>query len=208
MVTVDRVITETLLRGEIDPEAPLLVVATAEEAEHLQTDLPVLLTGIGRLRTAESLAFALAGATPSRIINVGTAGALVDGVSGVHRIASVSLHDFSHSAVRRLTGETAYPELSLYDVQGGQPGHDEPALRLATGDVFVDDPRTRARLAEHADLVDMEGYAIAWIARRRGIPVDLVKLVSDSADDGAGKLWINGVEECSRILGRWLLEYK
>lgn len=191
-------ITETLLRGDVDPEAPLLVVATAEEAEHLQTDLPILLTGTGRLRTAEALTATLAsGPAPERIVNLGTAGALVDGVNGVHRVTSVELHDFSHSDVKKLTGETAYPTIPL---------HDAPGLRLATGDIFVNDPVTRARLAASAELVDMEGYAIAWIATRRGIPVDLVKLVSDSAGDGAGKLWVSGVEECSRILGQWLVE--
>ena len=32
---------------------------------------------------------------------------------------------------------------------------------LATGDTFVTDEATRARLATRANLVDMEGYAVA-----------------------------------------------
>ena len=55
-----------------------------------------------------------------------------------------------------------------------------------------------------ADLVDMEGYAIAWVARRFGVPVELIKLVSDPADESAGTLWVDGVAECSRVLGRHL----
>ena len=35
------------LIGEIDPARPLLVVAVAEEAAHLNGGLPVLLTGMG-----------------------------------------------------------------------------------------------------------------------------------------------------------------
>ena len=56
---------------------------------------------------------------------------------------------------------------------------------LATGDVFVTDPLVRARLAEVASLVDMEGYAVAYACRQFGVPVRLVKHVSDDADEGA-----------------------
>ena len=46
-------------------------------------------------------------------------------------------------------------------------------------------PLVRDRLAERADLVDMEGYAVAFACRRLGVPVRLVKHVSDRADDSA-----------------------
>ena len=75
---------------------------------------------------------------------------------------------------------------------------------LATGDRFVAGGPLRDRLVGMADLVDMEGYAIAWVARRYGVPVELIKLVSDPADESAGKLWAAGVAECSRVLGEHL----
>lgn len=228
-------ITTPRLLAPVDPEAPLLVVATREEAEHLGADLPILLTGIGRINATGALAETLARRPlPTKILNVGTAGALraegADGgpLTGVHRIRQVRLHDFSHSAVRRLTGADAYPPIDLLaptastaptaraahaagtaEPLAGAPLadaslSDEPALVLATGDVFVEDSVTRAQLAEIADLVDMEGYAIAWVARRFGVPVELIKLVSDPADENAGKLWAAGVEECSRVLAEHL----
>lgn len=215
-----RMITTSRLLAPVDPEAPLLVVATREEAEHLGVDVPVLLTGIGRINATGALAETLArGPLPTSILNVGTAGALrdkgADGgpLTGVHRIRQVRLHDFSHSAVRRLTGADAYPPIDLLapPARAGAalsdgPLSDDPALVLATGDVFVEDSVTRAQLAEVGDLVDMEGYAIAWVARRFGVPVELVKLVSDPADESAGKLWAAGVAECSRLLGSHLGE--
>nr|WP_244465501.1 hypothetical protein [Corynebacterium xerosis] len=42
------------------------------------------------------------------------------------------------------------------------------------------------------------------MARRYGVPVELIKLVSDPADESAGKLWAAGVAECSRVLGEHL----
>ena len=187
--------TPELLRP-VDPEAPLLVVATRQEAEHLSADLPILLTGIGRINTVAALTEALVGdVKPTSVINIGTAGSL-GSVTGVHRVGSVLLHDFSHSAVADLTGGAAYPPITLAD--------DGPVL--ATGDLFVEDSAVRARLAEMADLVDMEGYAVAWVARRHGVPVELIKLVSDPADEDAGRLWADGVAECSRILDAHLAE--
>lgn len=189
-------ITLPELLSPIDPEAPLLVVAAHEEAEHLDSDWPILLTGIGRIRATFALTDVLArGPLPREIINIGTAGALKN-VSGVHRVGHVELHDFSHSSIRRITGDTAYPPIQLND--------DEDCLRLATGDVFLEDPAMRRKLAKRADLVDMEGYAIAWVARRYDVPVSLIKLVSDSAGRDAGKLWADGVEECSRVMSDFL----
>lgn len=198
-------LTSPELLAPVDPAAPLLVVATREEAEHLGADVPVLLTGIGRINATSALTEVLArGPLPSAVVNVGTAGSLADGpasaIHGVHHIRRVLLHDFSHSAVRRLTGAEAYPaiELEVPDAVASE------SKVLATGDAFVEDSATRARLAEAADLVDMEGYAIAWVARRYGVPVDLIKLVSDPADENAGRMWVDGVAECSRVLGAHL----
>lgn len=186
-------ITTPELLSPIDPVAPLLVVATRQEAEHFDVDVPILLTGIGRINTVAAVTEALAGGVkPASIINIGTAGSL-GSIAGVHHVGTVLLHDFSHSAVADLTGGEAYPPIVL----GAGP-------TLATGDLFVEDSALRAQLAERADLVDMEGYAVAWVARRHGVPVELIKLVSDPADEDAGRMWIDGVAECSRILAAHL----
>ena len=74
---------------------------------------------------------------------------------------------------------------------------------LATGDVFVSDPAIRDALAERAHLVDMEGYAVAWAAREAGVPVRLVKHVSDAADESALD-WTSMVEGSAVALGEWL----
>lgn len=186
-----------------DPLAPLLVVAAQEEAEHLAAvNLPMLVTGIGRLHAACALSSYLAARAaaaepmPRMILNVGTAGGLGHLV-GVHRVREVMLHDFSHSAVVRLTGHTAYPTIHL----GGA------GAVLATGDTFVETTAQKESLACHADMVDMEGYAVAYVARRFDVPVELIKMVSDSADEHAGRLWQRGVAACGRALADHLRGY-
>ncbi|MDP9793270.1 adenosylhomocysteine nucleosidase [Catenuloplanes nepalensis] len=166
------------------------------EAEHLGTDLPVLFTGMGKVNAAVSVAAALAsGPRPSEIINLGTAGALRGGLSGTHVAGTVIQHDFDEETLFRLTGVLSSPPLTV----GA-----EDAVTLATGDSFIADDAVRARLAERAALVDMEGYAVAAAARAAGVPVRLVKHVSDEAGAGADRTWKESVADCSRALGDWL----
>jgi adenosylhomocysteine nucleosidase len=77
-------------------------------------------------------------------------------------------------------------------------------LVLATGDVFVSNPAVRDGLAPHADLVDMEGYAVVAAAAAFDTPVRMVKHVSDEADHSAIKSWTSTVAESSRALASWL----
>ncbi|MEC4630459.1 hypothetical protein VSS86_22285, partial [Bacillus safensis] len=79
---------------------------------------PVLVTGIGKIRAAAGLAACLAayesaGGPPSVVVNIGTAGALHAHMEGVHRVDTVLLHDFSHAAIREITGTDEYPPLHV-----------------------------------------------------------------------------------------------
>lgn len=175
----------------------LVVAATAAEAVHVPASLPVLITGIGKTAAASAVARALAAyddLAGIELVNVGTAGALHDHHEGLHEPGVVLNHDLNADAIRALG----------YDPQERLrcgPGE----VVLATGDVFVTDPVVRARLATRADLVDMEGYAVAFVAQQFGVPVRLVKHVSDHADEAAMD-WPTLVDHSARELGRWLAE--
>jgi adenosylhomocysteine nucleosidase len=187
------------LTGTVRPDQPLLVVALAEEAAHLDTAYPVLLTGVGKLQAAITVSGLLArGERPSEIINLGTAGALSPGLAGTHEISRVIQHDFDTEALRLVTGHTFGLPVEL---AGTGPV-------LATGDVFVSDPTLRAALAMRADLVDMEGYAVAAAACAYGVPVRIVKHVSDEADGAATTTWPETVQECARSLAEWLSAWR
>jgi adenosylhomocysteine nucleosidase len=184
------------LHRTISLNLPLLVVALEEEAQHLHvSDVPVLVTGVGKISAAYALSAVLARQRPSRIINVGTAGALHEGLSGTQVIGQVIQHDFNNEGVYALTGQNFGEPIDL-----GTAG---PVL--GSGDLFVSGGEARERLrSAGADLVDMEGYAVARVARNFGLSVTLVKQVSDRAGAGAAQTWKESLDECAQRLGEWL----
>ena len=93
------------LHRTITADRPLLVVALEEEAAHLHvSDLPVLVTGAGKVNAAVALASTLGSASPSEVINLGTAGGLRPGITGTHLITTVTQHDLDDAALFALTG--------------------------------------------------------------------------------------------------------
>ncbi len=171
---------------------PLVVVAVRPEAAHLaDLGVDVVLTGIGKVAAAVAVSRAIAERQPSSVLNVGTAGALRDGLEGVHRIGRVIEHDLDHDALGALIGEPIDGEVVL------DPS--EP-ITLATGDAFVADAHVRAGLAVRADLVDMEGYAVARACEAAGVPCELVKVVSDTASDGAARTWQEEADRTARLI--------
>ncbi|SFD18973.1 nucleosidase [Micromonospora sediminimaris] len=182
------------LRGTISPDRPLLVLAIAEEAAYLDAELPVLLTGMGKVNAAAAVAATLARfPLPSVLVNLGTAGALHPGWTGTHEVGSVLQHDLDTEFIRRLTGQTVGAPLALGD-----------GPTLATGDRFIADDAARSALARRAHLVDMEGYAVASTALAFGVPVRMVKQVSDEAGDGAERSWQESVDGCASVLAAWV----
>jgi adenosylhomocysteine nucleosidase len=72
-------------------------------------------------------------------------------------------------------------------VQGAARGFAVSVGRIATGDWFVNDRATRDAIAQRtgADLVEMEGAAIAFVAERFGVPWIVIRSVSDAGDASA-----------------------
>ena len=155
----------------------------------------VVVTGIGKTAAAVATVEALAGRDVSDLVvlNVGTTGALRDGLSGLYLPSEVINHDINADAVRALGLD---PQESL-KVEGGD------GTVLASGDVFVTDPVVRDKLAARAHLVDMEAYAVVYACQRFGVPVRLVKHVSDSADEAAMD-WPAQVDASAKVLGEWV----
>lgn len=177
----------------------MLVVALDEEADQLDDDgLPVLVTGPGKVHSAVAVSAALGLARPQAVVNVGTAGGLRDGLGGVYEVDTVIQHDFDGAAIRALVRRDYGTPIELDSMARGT------GVVLATGDQFIDDGNVRAALAREADLVDMEGYAVAWAARTVGVPVRLIKLVSDNAVEGALRTWSETVAEHAQTLRRWV----
>jgi adenosylhomocysteine nucleosidase len=185
------------LRGTVRRDRPLLVVAMHEEAVHLDhDDVPVLVTGPGKVRAAAAVAALLATERPAYAVNLGTAGALRPGLDGVHEVGTVLQHDFDDDGLFELTGRHFGAPVVLGD-----------GPVLATGDRFVSGGAVREALAARADLVDMEGYAVAAACRDAQVDVRLVKLVSDDAGEDAHRTWAESVGDHAETLARWVREH-
>jgi nucleoside phosphorylase len=182
-------------RGDV-----LVVAATRAEARYVPDDVPLLITGLGKVAAAAAMAGWLGAATPLppefEVLNIGTAGALRDGVDGLHLPGRVINHDISAAVLASVGVEVE----DTIDVAGGSD------VILATGDLFVVDPVARAALAQRATLVDMEGFAIAWACRRAAVRVRLVKHISDNADTTA-LAWPDLIDASARELGQWVESY-
>jgi adenosylhomocysteine nucleosidase len=174
---------------------PVIVAATRAEAAYVPGGLDLVITGLGKTAAATAVARSLAtlgSLDDVVVINIGTAGALRDGVTGLHEPGTVFNHDINADAIRAL----GYDPEERIELDAGE-------IVLATGDVFVTDPAVRDRLALQAHLVDMEGYAVAYAARHFGVGVRMAKHVSDNADEGAVD-WPAVVDASARELGLWL----
>jgi adenosylhomocysteine nucleosidase len=173
----------------------VVVSAVAGEARYVPDRIPVLVTGVGKTAAAVAVSRMLARRDTADLVvlNVGTTGALRDGLAGIYLPSVVINHDVNAEAIRAI-GLDPQEELR---VEGGD------GSVLASGDVFVTDPGVRARLAERAHLVDMEAYGVVYACREYGVPVRVVKHVSDSADEAALD-WPALVDASAKVLGEWV----
>ncbi|MEY2731960.1 MAG: 5-methylthioadenosine/S-adenosylhomocysteine nucleosidase [Chloroflexota bacterium] len=167
----------------------------------------LLRCGVGKVAAASAVAAACA-IEPRCIISVGSAAALHAG----HRVGDVVVstevvqHDF---AAVSASGFTLFGYGSDWPSEGEPLLRSDPALarvaeeaarvegaargfavsvgRIATGDWFVNDRATRDAIAARtdADLVEMEGAAIAFVAQRYGVPWIVIRSVSDAGDAAA-----------------------
>ncbi|NLG48244.1 nucleosidase [Gordonia sp. (in: high G+C Gram-positive bacteria)] len=171
----------------------LVVAATKAEAAHVPPGTELLITGIGKVRAASAVARRLALGDYGRVVNIGTSGALRDGRVGLFTPSRVVEHDISAVELAAM----GYHQPDEWEIPDGD------GSVLATGDMFVTDAVHRARLAQRADLVDMEGAAVVAVCAEFGVPVRLVKVVSDNADEESFD-WPSVIDAAARQLGEWL----
>ncbi len=174
----------------------LLVAALEAELVAFPADLPGfdrLVTGPGKLQATYALTRALDAASYDEIVVVGTAGAIDARLDGtVYEIAAAIQHDVTDidGIVGQHVSLPARMELDL--------GPDTQGITIATGDHFVDDAEAVAVIRPlGASMVDMETYAYLWVAEQFGMPIRVIKAISDRAQDDAITDWRTTVATCS-----------
>lgn len=173
----------------------LLVAALEAELVAFPEHLPGfdrLVTGPGKLQATYALTRALDANDYDEILVVGTAGAIDTLLSAdVYEIDAAIQHDVTD--IDGIVGQhvSLPPRVEL-----GREG-----VTIATGDHFVDDVEAVAVIRPlGAGLVDMETYAYAWVAEQFGVPIRVIKSVSDRAQDDAITDWRATVTACSEQL--------
>ncbi|MGA7149170.1 MAG: nucleoside phosphorylase [Microbacterium sp.] len=173
----------------------LLVAALDAELVAFPADLPGfdrLVTGPGKLQATYALTRALDAAEYDEIVVVGTAGAIDARLDAdVYEIGAAIQHDVTD--IDGIVGQHVSLPPRMEVTEGG--------VTIATGDHFVDDSEAvRVIRPLGAGLVDMETYAYVWVAERFGVPIRVLKAVSDRAQDDAITDWRAAVTACSEQL--------
>jgi adenosylhomocysteine nucleosidase len=178
----------------------LLVAALDAELVAFPTELPGfdrLVTGPGKLQGAVRLTRALEARQYEEIVVVGTAGAIDARLDAdVYDVTAAIQHDVTD--IDGIVGQHVSLPARVEFPVGADLG---TGVTIATGDHFVDDAEAVGTIRPlGAGLVDMETYAYAWVAQEFGVPIRVLKAVSDRAQDGAITDWHDTVAACSAQL--------
>lgn len=163
----------------------LYVMAVAQEyGPHLQARINPLMTGVGPVEAAVTVAARLAELVaaerlPHLVVSLGSAGSAVLEQGAVYQASSVSWRDMDASALGFEPGVT--PFLGLPSIM--PLGHPIPGVQqasLSTGSDIVSGAAYR-RIA--ADMVDMETYAVLRACQRFNVPLIALRGISDGREE-------------------------
>jgi len=150
----------------------------------------ILLTGMGPKRAYTAMSALLITQSVSKVVNLGVAGALHPHlqVGDLSTIEYAQMEKSSDEAFQNLDQITLCPLSDL------------PQHRLISVHTPVFDDKRRTRLAANADLVDMEGAAIAWACQQNHTPCQMLKGITDFAGVDERKMLHKNLSEVSNML--------
>jgi len=141
---------------------------------------------VGKVNAAINLMAALTETKPDLLINYGTAGANKTGLTHIVEIGQSVQCDMDARPLGIALGATPFETGNECFTLSANP------LICGTADSFV---TTAPEL--DCDLVDMELYALAKIARRQQTPLKSFKFISDNADDNSQQDWKNSLPDAA-----------
>ncbi|WP_332716536.1 5'-methylthioadenosine/S-adenosylhomocysteine nucleosidase [Pelagibacterium mangrovi] len=173
-----------------------VMAADAEYGPSLKARITPLMTGIGPVEAAVSVTRALAeaqgrGSLPDLVDSLGSAGSAVLEHVGVYQASSVSYRDMDASALGFPRGVTPLLDLDAEIVLDRQI-KGVPSVRLSTGGNVVSGA---AYGAIDADMVDMESFAVLRACQSFGVPLIVLRGISDGASE------LTGISDWTQDLG-------
>lgn len=173
-----------------------VMAAPAEYGAHLKARISPLMTGIGPVEAAVAVTRALAeaqgrGDLPDLVVSLGSAGSATLEHTGIYQASSVAYRDMDASALGFPAGVTPLldleAELSLTPLIPGLA-----TARLSTGANVVSGA---AYKTIDADMVDMESYAVLRACQSFGVPLVVIRGISDGVSE------LTGLSDWTRDLG-------
>ena len=175
----------------------MIIICVALEAElpdFRMEGYRVLYTGVGKVQAATALAKHLCQSAlykPHEIWNYGTAGG-VSGISGLHEVSAFLQRDMM-AEPQAPRGSIPFTQPLLGEIQTAKQG-----IRCGTGDSFVMEADLWFE-QQNIDCVDMEGWALAYVAQQYNIKFRSFKYISDMADENAMEDWSTNVANGAEI---------
>lgn len=170
---------------------PLLVFALKSEIADEFATHHKLITGIGKVNAAYHLAKAIKEQKPRMIINVGSAGSNTFKRKEVVCCTRFIQRDMDVTGLGFRRFETPFSGLEPV-LSYGLKLEGIPEGTCGSGDSFE-----TAHEGMDYDVIDMEAYALAWVAMKEQIPFLCLKYITDGADDNAAADWNEQVHQAA-----------
>ena len=164
------------------------------ETQH-DDQILVSLTGSGKIKATLRTERLLRSFKPSRVIHAGTCTSLANhhGVGTVVAASQVLEGDRIELAA------PTYPRMPLE-----VPFADLPHVTLVTQDHTIAGASEQTYWQRIAEIVDMTGYAVAYVAAMYGIPCHIVKVVSGRVGEEDAQLK-RTLTSANQAMAKWLL---
>lgn len=178
----------------------LFVFALESEAAGEFDDCNKLICGIGKVNAAYELSKAIQKARPEIIINLGSAGSNVFERGDIICCTKFIQRDMDVHGLGYELYETPFSSGPII-LQYGLAIEGLPLGICGTGDNFE-----MSHAATVYDVVDMESFALAHVAKKENIPFLCLKYISDGADGGAAEDWTVQVHKAAEALRKVLFQ--
>lgn len=165
----------------------------------LTSEIALVVTGVGKVHSAAATAYAISILNPTEIMNIGLCGSLKPDKYMQGDVMNVT-HVFQYDAyipIRSPEFDVLMDKIDLHAPIKKTINHDEceyPHVTLSSGDRFIDDEESRIELSQIAEIVDMEGYAIARVCEMFNKKLRIFKIISDSASEEATSEFTDFIE--------------
>ncbi|MFP9100004.1 nucleosidase [Flavobacterium sp. RHBU_24] len=173
---------------------PLYVFALESEAANEFADEKPLFVGVGKLNAMYHLMKRIQHEKPGIIVNLGSAGSLEHNRGSIVCCTGFVQRDMD---VTPLGFDKYHTPFATHEpvLLNGLKAEGFPLGICGTGDSFVVNHDT----ADY-NVIDMEAYAMAWLALHENIPFLSLKYISDGADGAAAEDWPATIKHAAAAL--------